>query len=97
MAEMVWCQSCKTVIWAYDHQPSVDMRGICNMLNLPCPKCGDKANYDGWATEKLTPDLRSQLEKIQPIYDLWSAMKAIAVINKLAWEPSPDNDWYRRP
>ncbi len=97
MAEMVWCQSCKTVVWAYDHQPRVDMRGICNMLRLPCPKCGGKANYDGWAVKELTPDLQKRLEKIRPVYDLWSAMEAIATNEKLAWEPSPDNDWYRRP
>ncbi len=97
MAEMVWCQSCKTVVWAYNHQPKVDLRGICNMLALPCPKCGHKGNYDGWGNNELTDNLITDLEKIQPVYDMWSAMRAIAVNEQVAWEPSPDNDWFSRP
>lgn len=97
MAEMVWCQSCKTVVWAYDHQLRVDLRGICNMLKLPCPKCGNKGNFDGWGIDRLTPELEESLERIAPIYDMWSAMKAIALRENVAWEPSPNNDWYRRP
>ncbi len=99
MAEKVWCNHCKTVVWAYDHQPSVNMSGICNMLQLLCPKCGDKGNYDGWGINALSDDLRSQLERVtkEPMYDLWAAMKAIAKLHKVEWQPSPDNDWARRP
>ncbi len=99
MAEMVWCQSCKTVVWAYDHQPSVEMSGIANMLRLPCPVCGAKGNYDGWGINKLTEEVADSLHKHTntPIYDRWAAMKAIAILRKVEWQPSPDNDWYKRP
>lgn len=99
MAEMIWCQSCKTVVWAYDHQPSVGMSGICNMLRLPCPVCGSKGNYDGWGIDKLTEELAESLAKHSntPIFDKWAAMKAIANAHKMTWLPSPDNDWFRRP
>lgn len=99
MAEMVWCQSCKTVVWAYDHQQSVGLSGICNMLHLPCPKCETVGNYDGWGLNKLTDDLTKQLARTtgEPIYDMWAAMKAIAKLHKMEWQPSPDNNWYRRP
>ncbi len=99
MAEMVWCQSCKTVVWAYDHQQSVGLGGICNMLHLPCPKCETKGNFDGWGINELTDDLAKQLERAtnDPIYDAWAAMKAIAKMHKVEWQPSPDNNWNRRP
>ncbi len=99
MGEMIWCQSCKTVVWAYDHQPSVGISGICNMLRLPCPKCEVKGNFDGWGIDKLTDDQAKQLERTtsNPIYDMWSAMKAIAKLRKVEWQPSPDNNWFRRP
>jgi hypothetical protein len=99
MSEMIWCNSCKTVVWAFDHQPKVDMRGICNMLCLPCPKCGDKGNYDGWGIDELTEAMVTQLNRTSgmPIYDRWAAMKAVAKLHNVVWEPSPDNDWFRRP
>lgn len=98
MAEMVWCQSCKTVVWAYDAQPRVDLRGICNMFRLACPKCGAKGNYDGWGCNKLTEKDRKQMELIagQTIYDMWSLLRAVAKSEGMAWEPSGDNTWTKR-
>ena len=93
MAEMVWCQSCNTVVWAYDHQPKVDLRGICNMLKLPCPKCGDTGNFDGWASNSPM----EQLKEIPQICDAWSGMRYIAATYDLKWETSPDCSWFRRP
>ena len=96
MAEMVWCQSCKTVVWAYDHQRPVDIRGIVNMFGLPCPKCSAEGNFDGFGFDRFTGILRSL--GINPegvkVYDAWSAMKAMASWYKLAWDPSPDNRWF---
>lgn len=97
MAEMVWCQSCKTVVWAYDHQSKVDLRGICNMLKLPCPKCGDTGNFDGWASNNSHIFLQLRGTKEEPIYDWWSAMRFIAKQNGVEWGPSPDNTWFKRP
>ena len=97
MAVMVWCQSCKTVVWAYDHQPNVDLRGICNTLKLPCPKCGHIGNFDGWGSKSPCEALKDRDTQEQPIYDDWSAMKFIARQYGIAWEPSPDNTWFRRP
>lgn len=99
MAEMVWCNSCKTVVWAYEHQKPVDLRGICNMLQLPCPKCGAVGNFDGWASDNFegADEAIRYLIPSWAIYDWWSAMKAIAESYKIAWEPSPDNTWLRRP
>ncbi len=96
MAEMVWCQSCKTVVWAYDHQPPVDLRGICNLLKLPCPKCGEVGNFDGWGANG--PDVLVRLAKnSEDVYDWWSAMKHIAKLYRVEWEISPDCAWFHRP
>lgn len=95
MAEMVWCQSCKTVVWAYDHQRPVDLRGICNMLGLPCPKCGDAGNFDGWNDKG--EDLafyKTYHSEGSEIYDWWSLMKAVASYYEVAWEPSGNNRWF---
>lgn len=48
MGEFVFCLSCRTVIWGYDHARTVDMRGICNHIRLPCPACGVRGNFDGY-------------------------------------------------
>ena len=90
MAEMVWCQSCKTVVWAYDHQPPVDLRGICNMLKLPCPKCGEIGNFDGWGSHNAHQQLSSRKE----VYDDWSAMRYVAEYEGMEWDPSGDNRWF---
>jgi len=93
MAEMVWCQSCKTVVWAYDHYPHTDIRGFLNEAYMPCPLCGAKGNFDGWGSEDAYGDLKSVAPK--EVYDGWSAMKYIAKLHKLEWNPSPDNHWFR--
>lgn len=83
MGTMVFCQSCRTVIWAYD-SVSYDLRGIANFLRLPCPKCGDKASFDGWVGGVDFPFG-------------WTEMRELADKNKLAWEISPNCDWFKRP
>ncbi len=98
MAEMVWCVSCKKVVWAYDHQRKVDLRGICNMLRLPCPQCGVRGSFDGWGSNEPMAQLeRAQvyLQK-EKIYDSWSAMKYIARSSRVEWCPSPNNEWFRK-
>ena len=99
MAEMVWCQSCKRVVWAYDHPPKADLGGVCNMLQLPCPNCGDVGNFDGWGSDKPLVDLIPHLEAMggQNVYDWWSAMKVVAKQEEVEWCPSPDNHWFQRP
>lgn len=86
MAEMVFCQSCNTVVWAYDHQPHMDIRGLMNMLNMPCPKCGDTGNFDGyyrdgdWLALHDAVKLHKETEGVE-----------------LKWEISPDCAWFKRP
>ena len=100
MAVMVWCQSCKKVVWAYDHQPYIDLRSICNLLKLPCPKCGDEGSFDGWGSNSPVADLASAVTNVETkaslgdVYNAWSAMQAIANIHDVEWEPSPDNRWF---
>jgi len=94
MAEMVWCKSCKKVVWAYDHQPPVDLGGICNMLRLPCPQCGAEGNFDGWDSNNILSVVESSARAKEEIYDWWSAMKYIATQYKVEWCPSPDNRWF---
>lgn len=87
-----------SIVWAYDHQSPVDLRGICNELKLPCPKCGETGNFDGWCGKNAYDKLKEIGERGGfAIYDDWSAMKYIAICNKLAWEPSPNNSWFHRP
>jgi len=90
MAEMVWCVSCGTVVWAYDHQPHMDIRGLVNMFGLPCPNCHRTHCFDGWGTNSV-----EELAKCYPneVFDGWSAMKIIAKKHHLEWKPSPDNRW----
>jgi len=92
MAEMVWCNNCKKVVWAYVHQPKVDLRGICNMFRLPCPNCGIEGNFNGWGSN----DAYNQVKDLAKgdVYDDWSAMKYVATCNEVEWNPSPDNRWF---
>lgn len=87
---MVWCNSCGTVVWAYDHQPHMDIRGIVNMFGLPCPECHRTHCFDGWGTNSV-----EELAERYPneVFDGWSAMKLIAKLHHLEWKPSPDNRW----
>ena len=93
--EMVWCEKCKTVIWAYDHWKPSDLRGTANMWRLKCPSCGGDSCFDGWGAKELTANLSKEIHDIsnESVYDGWSAMKAIAKMNKVEWNPSGDNTW----
>lgn len=91
MAEMVWCNSCSTVVWAYDHQPHMDLRGVINMMGLPCPNCHRTHCFDGWGTNDIEKFTEGYPDK--EIFDGWSAMKYVAKIHNLEWKPSPDNRW----
>ena len=89
-AHMVYCQSCNVVVWAYDHlsERMSDVRGICNMFELPCPLCGSKGNFDGFTLDEAgleTPGIAA--------YDYWFAMRGIAEQCGLKWNPSLDNTW----
>ena len=44
---MIACLHCKTVVWAYDHEPR-PLAGVMNGMKMPCPECGDVACFDGW-------------------------------------------------
>ena len=48
--EMVACLSCKQIVWAYDANLG-DVRGILNMMKMPCRLCGAPGNYDGWRVD----------------------------------------------
>lgn len=93
MAEMVWCQSCKKVVWAYDHQPNTDIRGLFNLMRMPCPSCGAEGNFDGWGDRVSLEKMRKNHPEVE-IYDWWSAMRYVAQLNKVEWCPSPDNRWF---
>lgn len=86
---MICCLSCRTVVWAYDGNYG-DARGLTNEMNLPCPKCGVRGNYDGWA---ILPETMETLGT----YDTWSTMEEIARRNHLTWDPSGDNSWDCEP
>lgn len=82
---MVFCLTCKTVVWAHDSNLG-DVRGILNMMKIPCRLCGEKGNYDGSSpTSRTMEDLST--------HDGWSTMRAIAQYFKLEWDISPDLSW----
>ena len=83
IGEMVFCQSCKTVVWAQDWSANHDMRGILNMFRMPCRLCGAIGNFDGF-----NPPFPSEF------IDGWSAMREIAETNELKWNPSGTNAWF---
>ena len=95
--EMIWCQSCKTVIWAYDHAEPSDRMGAANSFNLPCPLCGHKSNFSGLGIPNKSIDKNiNQLRTTGlPVYDKWSYMKHLAFCNNVEWNPSGDNSWFR--
>ena len=89
---MVWCQSCETVVWAHDSNQG-DLRGILNMLKIPCRLCGKEANYDGFS-------VTSNLERYKNLAitsgfprDAWSVMRGLQRYHEVSWSPSPDNTW----
>jgi len=94
-ATVVWCNKCKTAVWAYDQmREGQDVRGFLNMSSIPCPKCGEVANFDGWSGDVVDfkPPLRG-------VYDNWSLLKYIFGINCKdgIWAISPDCSWFKRP
>lgn len=96
MAEMVWCQSCKTVVWAYDHQPHMDIRGWLNLVYMSCPQCGEESNFDGWGSDN--PKVITKMgEKGLAVFDWWSLMRYVAQQHKVKWAPSGNNRWFQGP
>lgn len=97
-ATVVWCNECKTAIWAYDHMgDSQDIRGFANMASLPCPKCGAVGNFDGWSGDLGMYDDDNPPPK--NVYDGWSLLKYIFSVNVRdgEWAISPDCSWFKRP
>lgn len=95
--EMVWCQSCKTVIWAYDHAEPSDRAGVANSFNLPCPLCNVKGNFNGLGLtlEEANKAFTRCGEAGHAVYDKWSYMKFRSNQLCLTWNPSGDNSWFR--
>ncbi len=94
-ATVVWCNECKTAVWAYDQmKDGQDIRGFLNMTSIPCPKCGALRHFDGWSGSigdfDTLPD---------GVYDSWSLLKYILSINceGYTWEISPNCTWFERP
>jgi hypothetical protein len=86
---MVYCLKCQTVVWAHDSDRG-DLRGIFNMLKIPCRLCGALLGFDGWnPTASMMKDMK--------MYDGWSTMHEIARRNSLEWDISPDNTWRSKP
>jgi hypothetical protein len=63
-----------------------DLKGILNMLKMPCRLCGEKGSYDQYIANPA--DMKEL-----GTYDGWSTMKALAKYEGVAWNPSPDNTW----
>lgn len=99
-AEVVWCNGCKTAVWAYDSVgEGWDTRGLLNMMGMPCPQCGATGNFDGWNSRALTlSEVQRALEN-QHRSDWWSVLRAVFKNNvpKGTWAISPDCYWFRRP
>lgn len=86
MATMVFCLTCKTVVWA-DDVVTVDVRGLMNEMRMPCPECGTISNFDGYGLS----DTRVCGG------DFWEGMRRIAGELGLRWSISPDCAWFNRP
>ena len=83
---MVACLACQTVVWAHDTDRG-DLRGIFNMLNLPCRLCKSEGNYDGYS---VTTAHKRWWESA---HDGWSTMRLLSSYENWEWNPSPDNRW----
>ena len=83
---MVWCMSCNTVVWALDKNFG-DLRGILNMLRIPCRLCGVAGNYDGH-------NAYVSHKKWLGTFDGWSTMRALAKHEGVEWNPSETNVWF---
>jgi len=89
--EMIWCEPCSTVVWAYDHQQCCDLRSIVNRFGLSCPLCGKTHCFDGWGADSI-----DGVGQRPEVFDEWSAMRYIANMYHLEWRPSTDNSWHIR-
>lgn len=80
---MVICTECRRVVWA---QPRAygDLRGILNMLGLPCRLCGAPRSFDQF---DILDDGTRRL-------DAWGRMHEIADAEGLAWAIPAGTDWY---
>ena len=94
---MVFCLTCRTVVWAHDGDLG-DVRGILNMMKIPCRLCGEKGNYDGFhptsrTMEEINATAMTFTGEALLAFDGWSTMRAIAKDNNLEWDISPDLSW----
>ncbi|MBU2249680.1 MAG: hypothetical protein KKD77_23230 [Gammaproteobacteria bacterium] len=98
-ATVVWCNKCKTAVWAYDQmREGQDVRGLMNMMAMPCPECGAVGNFDGWSgIDETVEYLKEQFP--MDVYDNWSALKKVLAMNCKdgKWAISPDCRWFHRP
>jgi len=97
MAVMVWCLGCETVVWAYDHQEKMDLRGWLNNARMPCPRCKDNGNFDGFGFDNVTDAMAERANAWDEPGDAWGVMRAVAKYRRLKWQPSPYNKWFWRP
>ena len=86
---MVACLSCKRVVWAYDAALG-DIRGILNMMKMPCRLCGEKGSFDGWRI--TAQDVKDRL-----VTNAWELMHVIARDEGYAWANSPNCTWFTEP
>ena len=85
---MVICLSCKRVVWAYDATLG-DVRGILNMMKMPCRLCGSPGNFDSWRVAAVTIRKGGM--------GAWETMRGIADANGYEWANSPDCTWFTEP
>lgn len=99
-ATVVWCNKCKTAVWAYDQlSDKQDIRGLMNMMGMPCPECGEVANFDGWSGEFDEDTVKMLAGCGKACYDSWSMLHFMFEMNVKdgTWAISPDCAWFRRP
>lgn len=101
-AEVVWCNKCKTAVWAYDEtSPGRGIAGLMNQMSMICPECGAVRSFDGWGSASLTlEEVRVATQApSQQIYDWWSALKVVFRMNvkEGKWAISPNCKWFERP
>lgn len=82
---MVVCLGCKRMVWAYDSDYG-DLRGVLNMMQMPCRLCGDRGNFDGYRVE---PHSVPEFE-----HDPWGAMHAVAKQEGFEWANSENCTWF---
>ena len=85
---MVVCLACKTVVWAHDSGYWADVRGLLNVLRIPCRLCEGENEWQGFDSWDITPALVEG-------GDVWAVMRHIAEQNGFAWDNSPDMRWFQ--